>query len=350
MSTHQHPMASRPTDRRHERDLHVLTSNLEDAHARAIRLLACDHIHIKALAASYARAYVHSEDNAASPLPDAKHIALFYERLMATVHAPSPLLSPPLSSFVDELTKHLTTTEQMCFYRALLTEVAPDPHAMAAQLLGADEPPAPTALGRIVYQHNIYTDEAFLHFSRMLPTAKACYADSFIGVCEEVAAGRCEYCILPLENTQDGKLVRFYGLIEKYELKIVLTCKVTTSDNRHSTVFGLCRRGFVWPLPLLSDRSACFELVFWPEPGHLSLSELLCAAECASLSLQRSDCLPRSDDEILMGAGHPFDLCFEISARPGTSDDAPGQSFLAFLLFLSIHAPTCLPLGIYQNI
>ena len=183
----------------------------------------------------------------------------------------------------------------------------------------------------------------------MLPTAKACYADSFSAVCEQVFDGQCEYCILPLENTQDGKLVRFYGLIEKYELKIALTCKVTTSDTRHFTIFGLCRRGIVWPSLALRDRSVCFEFVFWQEPEHLSIARLLNAAECSSLSLLRADCLPRSDDEILMGAGYPFDLCFELPP-PDAAHTSTERDFLAFLLFLSVHAPTHLPLGIYQNV
>jgi hypothetical protein len=146
--------------------------------------------------------------------------------------------------------------------------------------------------------------------------------------------------------------MRFYGLIEKYELKITLTCTVTTSDSRHSTVFGLCRRGISWPELLLHDRGVSFEFLFFREAENLSLGTLLHAAECASLSLLRADCLPRSDEEILMGTGYPFDLCLEPALRSTSQGEADSfeRDLLAFLLFLSVHSPTYLPLGIYQQI
>lgn len=343
------------SDTRDKRDIRILSTNLEDIHTRICSMLSCDHIHTEALAELYARAYVRPTETAVDALSsfsdasiDPQHIAAFYEQHAAPIAVAAENVLPHDTPLLDELCKQMTTVEQICFCRALISDDAVSSQAPAARLLGQSDPLDSAARGRVIYQHNIYTDEAFLHFSRVLPTAKACYADNFDGVCKQVFDGQCEYCILPLENTQDGKLIRFYGLIEKYELKISLTCKVTNSDKRHSTVFGLCRRGIA--PPLLHDRSVCFEFVFWQEPGHLSLSELLCAAECASLSLLRADCLPRSDDEIVIGAGYPFDLCFELTAQKPPRPSSVDHDFLAFLLFLSIHAPNHLPLGIYQNI
>lgn len=338
------------------RPLQTVTENLADVRARMCHMLACDYIHAESLAKLYARAHVHSDTQASAStalaaLTDPKSLNALHERFVAESMPLKDIALPRHASLLDGIYRQMTTAEQLCFFRTLIEDAAVDPTALVGQLIGhSDEPIEDMAYGKIVYQHSIYTDEAFLHFSRVLPSAKACYADSFTGVCEQVFDGQCEYCILPLENTQDGKLVRFYGLIEKYELNIALTCKVTTSDNRHSTVFGLCRRGMTWPGFVLHDRNLCFEFIFWQEPEHLTLSKLLAAAESSSLSLLRADCLPRSDDEILMGAGYPFDLCFELSPRKTASPMPPERDFLAFLMFLSTHAPTYLPLGIYQNI
>lgn len=349
----KHFAHSLSTDARASRDLDILTNNLEEIHSRICRILACNYIQTEALADLYAGAFA---PNGASHTSDENDPLSYLNADVLRDHVTTEL--PPTEdvvllqhkSLLQEACKQLTTVEQMCLCRSLVAGYTRDLTALAARLLGHPDPIEAFAHGKIVYQHNIYTDEAFLHFSRALPTAKACYADSFTGVCEQVFDGQCEYCILPLENTQDGKLVRFYSLIEKYELKIALTCTVTTSDNRHSTVFGLCSRSITWPKLLIHDRSVCFEFLFWQETSeHLTLAKLLSAAECASLSLLRADCLPRSDDEIVMGAGYPFDLCFELSPQKSGAL-SPERNFVAFLIFLSIHSPTHLPLGIYQHI
>lgn len=349
----KHSDLSSHADSRASRDLDILTDNLEDIHSRICRILACNYIQTEALADLYAGASAPngasrpSEENELWPHLTSDTIR---EHFTAEMPSSEDIVLPQHKTLLQEACRQLTTVEQMCLCRSLLADDSFDVTTLAARLLGRPDPIEAFAHGKIVYQHNIYTDEAFLHFSRALPTAKACYADSFTGVCEQVFDGQCEYCILPLENTQDGKLVRFYGLIEKYELKIALTCTVTTSDNRHSTVFGLCRRGITWPQLLVHDRSVCFEFLFWQESSeHLTLAKLLSAAECASLSLLRADCLPRSDDEIVMGAGYPFDLCFELSPQKAGGFSSE-RDFLAFLTFLSIHSPTHLPLGIYQHI
>ncbi|MBR0442912.1 MAG: hypothetical protein IIX15_01090 [Clostridia bacterium] len=344
-------------DPRTDRDLKTVTENLDDLHTRICRILDCSYIHTQALAQLFARAYVRDGQNAPT-LTDSlvsitpQMLASFHERY--ALPPPTEVAMPSHAEQLAALYRQMSTAEHIRFYRELssmITGTSPQNIAhIVTQILGQAEPIKPTAHGRIVYQHSIYTDEAFLHFSRVLPTAKACYSDSFTGVCEQVFDGECEYCILPLENTQDGKLVRFYGLIEKYELKIALTCKVTTSDNRHSTVFGLCRRGLAWPKLFVRDKSVLFEFMFWQENEHLSLSNLLHAAECASLSLVRADCLPRSDDEILIGAGYPFDLCFEVTPSKTSSASPPESDLLAFLMYLSVHSPTYLSLGIYQHL
>ena len=328
-------------------DIRVEMDNVRDLHDRIYRILECDYIHTEELAALLADANRQATELASLPLNIDAIVSL-----SETLNAPRPSADQPLGRYerlFSALRPHVATSEQLSFYQSLMDNDEASTSLIAAHLLGHTDPIETFARGNIAYQHSIYTDEAFLHFSRVLPTARAVYSDSFSGVCEQVFNGLCEYCILPLENSQDGKLVRFYNLIQKYELKIVLTCSVTTSDNRHSTTFGLCRRGLLWPSLMLPDKPFSFEFLFWQEPEHASLGELLTAASACSLSLVRADCLPRSDEEILIGAGYPFALHFEALPRDRASGETE-RDFLAFLLYLSVHSPTYLPLGIYQHL
>ncbi len=333
-----------------QQDIQTEIDNMRDLHDRICQALSCGYIHADELAALFFRQQVGQLLDSAS-LADA--LLEFAEK-----HLPHKVDSASGFSrheqLLQRLDPHLTVSEQLCFYLALTETEMLDTSLIAQQLFGRMEPTEPFARGTIAYQHSIYADEAFLHFSRLLPSARAIYSDNFSGVCEQVFNGKCEYCILPLESTQDGKLVRFYQLIEKFELKIVLTCNVTTSDNRNSTVFGLCRRGLTWPHLMLPDKAFCFEFVFWQEPEHAALGELLTAAAACSLSLVRVDCLPRSDEEILIGAGYPFALCLEANTEGADGHPCPPhkieREFLAFLLYLTLRSPTYLPLGIYQQI
>jgi hypothetical protein len=332
---------------RMERDMQVEIDNVDDLHRRISRILECDYIHTDELAALFS-AITHAEGHAEAALsPSLADLTSFYERFFSRELA-FDIADARHEHLFSRLYPHVSTLELISFYQSLIVQASPDAPLIASGLLGQTEPIESFARGNIAYQHSIYTDEAFLQFSRVLPTARAVYSDSFSGVCEQVFNGMCEYCILPLENTQDGKLVRFYELIQKYELKIELTCSVTTSDNRHSTVFGLCRRGLRWPELPLPHKDFCFEFLFWQEPEHVTLGELLTAASACSLTLVRADCLPRSDEEILMGAGYPFDICLEIAPHSSEESQMLEHGFLTFLLYLTLQSPTYLPLGIYQ--
>ena len=332
-----------------EQDMRVEIDNLDDLHRRISRILECDYIHTDELALLFSALARDQAPLDTALSPDPENIAAFYEQSLSR-EPEFEAADARHDHLLSRLYPHLSTLELISFYQSLIKETRPDASIIAARLLGQAEPIEAAARGNIAYQHSIYTDEAFLHFSRVLPTARAVYSDSFSGVCEQVFNGKCEYCILPLENTQDGKLVRFYELIQKYELKIELTCSVTTSDNRHSTVFGLCCRGLRWPELPLPRRDFCFEFLFWQEPEHVTLGELLTAASACSLCLVRTDCLPRSDEEILMGAGYPFALCFDVPFENGQDPLYPHRDFLAFLLYLAVHSPSSLPLGIYRRL
>jgi hypothetical protein len=270
--------------------------------------------------------------------------SLFLEHHMENGDLPfSPF--PACRDRLTMLYRSLGTAQRLAFCHSLSqSEIIPQSiPELVQELFGQADPVDREAAGRVAYQRNIFADEAYLHFSPHIHMPKATYVGSFAGVCEQVYNGLCEYCILPLENSQDGKLLRFYGLIQKYELKIVLTCDVTASDKKQTTTFGLCKRSLQIPMPLLYGihSNACFELIFRQDSDdYPELTDLLCAAQACSLRLIRADCLPRSDDEIMVGAGYPFNVSFDIE----------NGDLRTFLLFLALDAPFCMPLGIYHHL
>lgn len=333
----------------------IAQDNLSSTHRRLGQLLECALLHSEDLTQQlYAHRAPQDEPESGSVADPGEadttytdmgdlH-SLFLERHMENSDLPfSPL--PEHKSTLSMLTRMTSTAERIAFCRTLasLPTIPEGISPLVKLLFGESDPVDREAFGRVAYQRNIFTDEAFLHFSPHIPAPKAAYAGSFVGVCEQVYNGLCEYCILPLENSQDGKLLRFYGLIQKYELKIVLTCEVTSSDKRQVSTFGLCKRSLQVSTPMLhgNHRNACFEFIFWQDSDdYPGLCDVLAAAQACSLRLLRADCLPRSDDEIMVGAGYPFNISLDIEEG----------DLRTFLLFLALNAPFCLPLGIYHQL
>ena len=95
------------------------------------------------------------------------------------------------------------------------------------------------AAGRIAYVRNKRSDDIFLGISKSTKGAKAHYGATFGECCEAVVDGSCEYCLLPIENSSDGKLYSFYSLLDRYELKINKTVSVGNEDDSQTVVYAL---------------------------------------------------------------------------------------------------------------
>ena len=85
----------------------------------------------------------------------------------------------------------------------------------------------PTVRGRVAYMTGSLADKAFLRFSEWLPGCRAADARSFVDACEEVYNGLCQFCILPLESAEEGRLAAFSRLIVRYGLQTIAVCDVT---------------------------------------------------------------------------------------------------------------------------
>ncbi len=175
---------------------------------------------------------------------------------------------------------------------------------------------------RIAYLRNTYTDRAYARFQSELHHTQATYYSDFPGVCEALYYDRVSACILPMENSVDGKLLRFYGLLNKYDLRIAYTCSVTTEDTDVTTRYALLRKNISVPHPEeLEDYEGLYiecRVILWDEHP---LGELLCAASRYHLTLTRVDTIPMdySDGE------RTYDLILRCD------DDADAAAFLTYL-------------------
>ena len=190
--------------------------------------------------------------------------------------------------------------------------------------------------GRIVYQRNSYTDNAYLRFAELLPEARAVYTHSFGSMCEEVVRGNCEYCILPIENSTEGPLNSFARLIDQYELKIVATCDIPTTDNSRITRFALLCRDLSTSLPTPQNARRCFELLL-PTDASPSQGDVLYAASCYGLVCNHVDTRVHRAEGTVQSVTH-----FSFYTDCG--------NLRAFLLFLSMEAPHYTAIGYYAQL
>lgn len=196
-----------------------------------------------------------------------------------------------------------------------------------------------TASERIAYLKNSYNDTAYLHLSSLLPSPRAAYFDSISAVCESVYNNTCEYCILPLETSGDGKLSGFYDHILKYGFKICAVYDLHNQETKKYTRYGLISKSGNPNKTLIKHKSRIKYLEFvFDSDGYPSLSDILLAAEQCSMKLRRIDTLsPASSRTQKTPLICPI---FRVESA----------DINTFLTFLSIDCPGFRSLGIYTQI
>ena len=189
---------------------------------------------------------------------------------------------------------------------------------------------------KIAYLKNAYSDKAFLIFSKLLGSPSVSYQTDFESVCEEVYYGRADMCILPLDSSRDAKLIGFCRLIDRFELKIVLTCDISSPDGGVTTRYALLRKNLAFTVPLPPESDTRFlELSFVPTEG-IELADVLSAASSFGLKLYKVDAIPLSysDNEF------SYDVVFY----------CPDRSVEPFALYMALSAPQYETLGVYAHI
>ncbi|MBQ7346974.1 MAG: hypothetical protein IJW55_03380 [Clostridia bacterium] len=302
----------------------VITANLRETAVRQSIVFEQEMAHLRELATEIAAGTGNGDmHELIASLPD---------------HRPPRFAASPLQQNAEML-GHLQSVHAVWKSVLLCKEIGrqlSNGKVLTPELFFSDqEEIADEARNRIVYQRNGYADSAYLRFAESIPLPRAVYANSFPAVCEEVYNGNCEFCILPLENSAEGPLTGFTRLIDRYELKIAMTCDIPTTDGSRVTRFALLRRNLVPPVSF-DDKELFFEFTA-PLSEEPSTAELLAAAQCCGLQPCRLDSRTQQTDSGALPTVH-FTFC------------TAGGDFAAFLLYLAMEAPHYEPVGIYLHL
>lgn len=196
----------------------------------------------------------------------------------------------------------------------------------------SDETPAGTH-GKICYVRNRYNDLAFQSFEKKVRNAKPVIVSSFIESCESVFDGKCEFCILPLENTVDGKHFGFYSMIDRYELKICAVCNIEAEDQYKSIKYALIGRGCEEPQKNAKDNGEyIFEFSLSGENAIFAFDMLDAAKAIGGVPISFDSIPVQYDDKQIR-------YFFTLRLR----DDALSP----FRLFLALNYSGLMPIGLY---
>lgn len=194
-----------------------------------------------------------------------------------------------------------------------------------------------TAAKKVAYLKNAYADTAFRRFSEVLGELSVVYCTDFDAVCEEVYYGRADMCILPLDSSRDAKLIGFMRLVDKYELRIKLSCDITSSDQSVTTRYALLTKSAEYPAPSMLELKVplFFEFSFVPDETN-TLASVLFLSECCQLKLYKVDAIPLtySDSE--------FSYDVVLDCTTGSID--------TFALYMLLSVPQYELLGIYPHL
>ena len=196
----------------------------------------------------------------------------------------------------------------------------------------------PGAHGKVAYVRNRYNDTAFDTFSRLVPHSRAIYHTTFESCCEAVSNGECEFTILPIENTSDGKMFGFYSLLDRYELRICAVCSVEDDELSKTVRYALAGRNYLSEHIEKSrgSQARIFEFCL-TSLAKRDLPDIIRAASLCSAEIYRLSGLPSHYDDMIMK--------FYYSLKLSDSSTLP-----AFLTYMKLEHPGYSAIGIYREI
>ena len=282
---------------------------------------------------------------------------------------------------VWELTRNISLLERLYIYRGILKKRGIYHAEPSGSSFGNVSSLNPNARSRVAYVSSTPADRAYLKFSDMIDGCRALELFSFEETCKEVYNGLCEYCILPVEHSENGRLHSFLRLILKYGLKIVAVTDIggnianaeltrDASSTRESTRFALLCRG-ISVLDGDVDRATAtdkigssvylrsatvLELIHPSDPSSpYSFAELLLAAQFSGLRLISVNSITAET-----GISDSLDVTYlsvSRSFREPTSPsdlsvafDVRGGDTMLFLHYLSLESSDDNIIGIYRAV
>lgn len=145
------------------------------------------------------------------------------------------------------------------------------------------------AHGKIAIVRNRYNESAYTALSKFVSRAKLVYAPSFISACEDAYDGKCQYCILPVADSQNGRMFGFYSAIDRYELRVCASCNVDAENASESVKYALVGR--VLPDRAHKSNQRRFEFSVISHTGKI-IAEITEAATVFGADLAAVDSLP----------------------------------------------------------
>ena len=238
--------------------------------------------------------------------------------------------------FADAVFSKLSLVERMSLLKEIAGEMDADDRN-GRWLDSTRITVSPEAKERIAYMKNSYTDVVYMKFASHMESPRAAYFNRIGDVCESVYSGKCEFCLLPIETSGDGKLLSFYESIFKYGLKINAVYDLMGDENH--TRYAILSLNYTDDVYDINGKyqNRYLELAIKADESP-SLEELLCAASFCSLKLVRVDTLSVSGDKNVKNNL----ICPVFKTE--------GGDVKTFFAYLTIDCPEAILLGSYMKL
>ena len=239
-----------------------------------------------------------------------------------------------LQEFLSNFNLELSAEDKISFCRAICnSHLRNDIPALLS--IGSNDPTPAGAHSKISFIKNKYNDLAFERFSHFVANAKADYATSFKESCENVTSGFCEFCILPITSSEDGRLMSFYSLLDRYELKICAVTDIEDEDSSKTIRYACVGKACHESTKKNSKDDFIFEF-FTIDSTSDFLSLLILAAKEAEAEIVNIDSFPVEYSQHLQNFFFSFRM--------------PYQNSLFFRLLVAINQSNYTPIGLYKEI
>jgi len=256
---------------------------------------------------------------------------LLMTQLSKLLSSEQELTSPQQTAELLAYIQDAPPSSQDCLY---LIDELEESGIWSPQVLFPDFPVPPGAHEKIALVRNHFNDHAFSHFSDLLPHAKASYYGDFRECCDAVMTEECEFAIIPIENATDGRLYRFYSLLDQYDLKIRSACDLETQNSQGNIRFALVAKSLEFPTDISEDTPCILEFHVSLDQNQ-NISDIFHAALYNGADIYRVDTLPMEDEQTR------FYHAFLFSSK---------LSLTSFLLYLYMRFPQFTLQGIYYAV
>lgn len=246
---------------------------------------------------------------------------------------------PENSAMIKSLYSCISLPERLMIFRRVFSKLYTSKKPFIKSYLDSVGTDISVEVGKIAYLNNTFNDAAYIAFADCVYGAKAHYEASVAKVCECVREGTCQFCILPIETSFDGKLLSFYRAIIRQGLKINLVYDMPGKSVGEYIRYALLGNS---ALPSASahrmrSKDRYLDLLL-PLSDGLAVSEVAMAAQLCSLEICSIDTISvkQSTDRL--------QKFFAITLKIARGD------INTFLSYLSVDCPGFVLLGLYTRI